>query len=178
MKIDWLVKGRFVILLGLFCTITSCLEKVGTEVKQNSDYWNSSNRSFAFRNENELKDYINRGYNINATDDNNDGVSLLHNTIYLGQVNMVKIIAAAGADLNIKTKDGFTPLHWAMGCEPKIALEIAKILIEAGALINPVNNYGRTPLDIAKDNKRKETYEFLLKNGAKLGEAMTPKNKE
>lgn len=42
-----------------------------------------------------------------------------------------------------------TPLHWAAVSGNK---EIVKILLDHGALVQPLNKFGKTPADIAEDH--------------------------
>jgi len=76
---------------------------------------------------------------------------------------VVKFLIELGADINAKTENGDTPLHWAVGYNTE---NIVKILITNGAEINIKNNDGKTPLDLAGSDKIKE---ILLKCGAKEG---------
>ena len=51
-----------------------------------------------------------------------------------------------GADVNAKTKKGYTPLYWSAYSGQK---EIVQLLIAKGADVNAKNKYGDTPLDVA-----------------------------
>ena len=85
------------------------------------------------------------------------------------RIEMVKLLIAAGANLDIQNKDGLTPLmraaRWPGG------YGIVKQLIEAGANLDIKNKYGGTPLMLAieEDVLRREktkTVKLLIEAGA------------
>jgi uncharacterized protein len=59
--------------------------------------------------------------------------------------------------------DGATALHWAAHWD---AVELARGLIEAGALVNAVNEFGVTPIAVACRNGNEPMVETLLASGA------------
>jgi len=63
----------------------------------------------------------------------------------------VKICLAAGADVNARTQDGWTPLHMAAAYG---AAETVAVLIESGADPGARNRNGRFPADLAEDNPK------------------------
>ena len=71
----------------------------------------------------------------------------IHYAIFRGNIEDVKHQLASGIDVNIKNKNGATPLHYAAMYNK---YEIAKILINKGADTNAKNKGGATPLDWAK----------------------------
>ncbi|MDB4668734.1 ankyrin repeat domain-containing protein [bacterium] len=82
------------------------------------------------------------------------------NAIELGSIEAVKQHLAAGADVNAKDEDGYTPLYAVAGGAHK---EIAVLLIANGADVNAKNKYGETPLHYAAT---KEIAELLIAKGA------------
>ena len=56
----------------------------------------------------------------------------------------VRQLIQAGADVNAKKEDGWTPLMLTASDNPN--LEVLKVLLKAGADVNAQNKYGRTPL--------------------------------
>ena len=114
----------------------------------------------------------------------------IHDAAKKGNLEAVKQHLAAGTDLNAKNSGGQTALHVvARGPkksraskplqvisdrnETKIALEIAKLLIDKGADVNRKIEVGvlkgETPLDWAIDWERTEIAELLRKHSAKSG---------
>ena len=67
-----------------------------------------------------------------------------------GGIEAAKQHLAAGADVNAKDGDGFTPLHNAVNFGHPSATEVIKLLIAKGADVNEKNDHGETPLDWAK----------------------------
>ena len=85
-----------------------------------------------------------------------------------GQIEEVKKLLPAGADVNTKTKFMETPLHFAAENGQK---EVAELLIDKGADVNAKIVTGRkkgmTPLAIANMFSSKEIADLLRKHGAK-----------
>ena len=71
----------------------------------------------------------------------------IHYSIFRGNIEEVRQQLASGIDVNIKNKNGATPLHYAAMYNK---YEIAKLLINKGADTNAKNKGGATALDWAK----------------------------
>ena len=71
---------------------------------------------------------------------------------------MVKWLCAQGADVEARTNDGDTPMHYA--CY-KGSLELAKWLRQSGAGLAPENKSGVTPLDMAGDACHRDVVTWL-----------------
>jgi len=116
---------------------------------------------------------LENGVDINASDDN--GVTPLHSicgTWHGYSANpkwyrrsareLLKFFVAHGADLNMKTKAGETPLHWAAKnnrCEQAIAL------CALGADMEAIDNDGLMPIDVAIKNHNKAMVQLLGMEG-------------
>jgi len=66
-------------------------------------------------------------------------------------------------DVNAREVDGTTALHWAVRGDD---VEIAKLLVAAGARPNTANRYGVTPISLAAGNANPTPVEMLLAAGA------------
>lgn len=64
---------------------------------------------------------------------------------------LVELLIKAGADVNIKTENGLTPLLIAV---KKRLINITEALLKAGADINAVDSSGRTAKDIAHEQNK------------------------
>ena len=60
---------------------------------------------------------------------------------------------------------GMTPLHWAARAG---SMECVEILLERGALVNPLNKARRTPLQLAAEANRADMIRLLARHGADL----------
>lgn len=131
---------------------------------------------------------------INQEDDN--GFKPLHLATGETQVDIVKFLISAGADVNAKGPYGWTSLHMAAGmnssemvemliaaaADPNLKMEmgntplhsaaylgsidIADQLIKAGSSVNETDNDGNTPLHDAAARGYAEMVRFLLVKGA------------
>ena len=76
---------------------------------------------------------------------------------------LLEVLLSAGADLNIKDKEGKTALHEATLGEDE---EVALLLIQSGADVNASNNEGVTPLCFASGMGLPRVVSALLERGA------------
>jgi len=89
--------------------------------------------------------------------------------VYSNHMDIVKLLIAAGADVNVKNnKYGWTPLYSAAGGGHK---KIAQLLIAEGADVNAKDDTGMTPLHYeamswAAYHGHKEIVELLIAKGA------------
>jgi len=91
---------------------------------------------------------------------------------FTGQKEIAELLIAAGADVNAKNDNGWTPLHNAAGNNK----EVVELLIAKGADLNAKvkggDHKGATPLDVAIDFKNTKTADLLRNYGAKTGEEL------
>lgn len=66
----------------------------------------------------------------------------------------LKVLLAAGADVNARDREDHTPLHMAAYATRS---ENARLLLEAGADVNARSTGGRTPLSVARKVRADET---------------------
>lgn len=95
---------------------------------------------------------------------------LLFSAIIKQNIDMVKILVAAGANMN-EIKDDYTPLMLALSHTQG---EIAKFLIDAGANIAAKNSRNCTALYYAITNGQDDIAQLLISKGADLSKALIP----
>jgi ankyrin repeat protein len=82
----------------------------------------------------------------------------------------VQALLARGVDVNAPQVDGATALHWAAQWQ---ALDLARILLQAGADPGAANRVGATPLLLAAINGDAELLALLLDHGATVDASLT-----
>jgi uncharacterized protein len=80
-----------------------------------------------------------------------EGRSLLHYAAMADRSAEAEERLAAGDDPNLGDRRGFTPLHLAA---QEGSVETARMLLDHGAEVDPVNIFGNTPLSVAVFNSR------------------------
>lgn len=95
------------------------------------------------------------------------GCTSLNEAVIKGDAANVKKNIAKGEDVNLKDKNGDTPLITAV---KNGNLEITRMLIDAKADVNVKDNAGNTPLIIICKTKRTDIAELLIKAGADVNE--------
>jgi ankyrin repeat protein len=107
-----------------------------------------------------------------------------------GDVTAMRLLLAYGADPNITTFGGTTPLMAAAGVNwvffqtfdegAEKLLEAVKLCVELGQDVNAANSMGLTPLMGAANRGSDDIIQFLVEHGAKLDvkdkEGRTPLN--
>ena len=118
-----------------------------------------------------VKEFLAEGVDVNAEDEH--GNRPLYIAVEYGRKEIVELLIANGADLNVKGDTySDTPLNIAASYGHK---EIAKILIVKGADVNARDWEGNTPLDKAK--RHPELADLLRKHGGKTGEELKAEEK-
>ena len=99
----------------------------------------------------------------------------IHDAADNGDIEGVKRHLSAGVDVNTKTKDRYTPLHFASMGGFK---EIVELLIAEGAAVNSKEGYfGRTPMELAIEVGKRDTANLLRKHGGKTAEELKAEGK-
>jgi ankyrin repeat protein len=81
----------------------------------------------------------------------------------------IRTLLKQRVDVNAPQIDGMTALHWATYQDD---LEIAELLVKAGASAKAANRYGVTPLSLACTNGSAAMVDLLLKAGAEPNAAL------
>jgi hypothetical protein len=110
------------------------------------------------------KEALANGVDVNA--DDGTGESILHLVFYQNSANdkaeTAQFLIAAGANVNARDDDGYTPLHFASSV-PEI-----DVLLRNGADINAESSIGKTPLDM-QAHAGPQVFDYLIKRGAHVG---------
>ena len=105
-------------------------------------------RTFFFAEKFDLVDLcIEHGVDINNMKFN--GGTLLHNSICRGNIKQVEYLIGKNCDVTIANNVGKTPLHLVFCNCSSTALNLAKLLLNAGAVISSKDKNGVTPFDKA-----------------------------
>lgn len=93
----------------------------------------------------------------------------LHCAIEQQDKNSIRLLVEYGADVNLPTENGFTPLHLAVDIEGDSAwqrgetpsVELTTLLLELGANPKAKDSSGKTPLNIAEQYQHSRAIELL-----------------
>jgi hypothetical protein len=99
--------------------------------------------------------------NVNDVDDRD--WTAIHCAAWYGHDDCVKCCIKMGANVNVRTNAGSTPLHLASD-----DFNVVRILLNAGARVDATDNYRRTPLYDAIRLKRVDVTRILIDRGAKV----------
>ena len=91
------------------------------------------------------------------------GGSLVHDLVHGNMCVAAELVMDCGADINLQTKKGNTPLHFAAEGG---RLRMCKLLLDRGAKFNFQNGKMETPLHLAAKYGRVEVVKLLLDAGA------------
>ena len=100
----------------------------------------------------------------NISQQNSEGVSLLHEAIAYKQNSIALELINKGIDLNLQDRQGRTALHYAASYLNK---EVTENLVRYGADVNIIDKHGNGALWTAVSSARKDygLFEFILKSG-------------
>ena len=118
--------------------------------------------AIAKKDKNTVEKYLNEGFDVNQIDEFGD-TPLLYAANSTDRVEMVRLLIEHGADLNVKTKPGYTACHLAVLSNN---FETLKLLIDHGADRDIVDPYGNSLLSNAvghySDKNGDEIVRYLL----------------
>lgn len=93
---------------------------------------------------------------------NSEQETPLHRAACGGHAAAVELLLQRGADINSKAYNEFTPLHLAADAA------VAKILIKAGADLNGIDAWGKTPMQMAVQERKLDVVDAILESGQSL----------
>jgi ankyrin repeat protein len=101
------------------------------------------------------------------------GLTPLHYAVKNNEINFIRFLIEAGADVNAKDNNGNTPLNMFPvsnidGNNIGNYFDILVLLISKGADINNKNRFGKTILHSASEQDKIEFVESLLEQGANI----------
>ncbi|CAM9600222.1 unnamed protein product [Heterosigma akashiwo] len=100
-----------------------------------------------------VQELIGQGQSVDQHDEN--GYTPLHAAVSYGRMEVLAYLLSAGADVNTTDTDGDTPLHV---CE---TVEVAQVLLQAGANPAARNAEGKVPAENAIDDENEDLANFL-----------------
>jgi hypothetical protein len=108
------------------------------------------------------KELIRKKINLYLTEDSRAAPTFITQAAYAGDLEIVKLLLANGADIEDIDGDMNTPLLLAI---KEQHINVAKYLISSGADIEVTNKYGDSSADLANKTKNQELIHLLsLKN--------------
>ena len=108
---------------------------------------------------------IDNGANLNTANGELNLGSPLQFAVFNNKPQMVKYLLECGADPEVRSVHGSTPLHSACFC---CGLDIVELLLLHGSNIDAADQNGITPLAYACSTKRVQVVTVLLQAGASM----------
>lgn len=155
------ITGYAVVILMVLGTLNILAQSKESETKIEKPKFDLHTAIYV-KNINAIKQHIEYGSDLNKPEPM-FGSTPLMSASAMGQLQVAQMLVEAGADVNLKNKDGSTALQIAIVFDKT---EIAEFLIDAGSELNGKNNDGSTPLHTAAFFCRLDIVKQLLKNGA------------
>jgi ankyrin repeat protein len=115
-----------------------------------------------------VKSLVEHGAQVNHVSSTQFGWTPLIGAIYFNQTNVVQYLAEAGADVNLASKNGNTPLMWASAWGDN-GIIMVNCLISHGANLEAKDQFGATIFDYAESEPPKPKLIEVLK-AAKLAQ--------
>ncbi|WCJ60976.1 ankyrin repeat domain-containing protein [Fontisphaera persica] len=128
----------------LLCVLSICLLCSCNQTNPNIDLLDAAEAG----NLPGVKAALRAGANVNYSSPVKFGWTPLLAAVFHNNTNVIPELLAAGADINLASKDGETPLMMAVS-RGDDSVGLVKYLIDKGADINRKDNSGRTVIDLA-----------------------------
>jgi cytohesin len=114
--------------------------------------------------------FLDRGADVDAVDDNRS--TLLQRVSGHGNVEVAQLLLERGANINVRNREGQTPLHRALveitDEFEDIFFEAIQLLLEHGADVDTLDNDHLTPLHLASQYGSVTATRLLLEHGANV----------
>ena len=137
--------------------IVKMLVKAGAGVRATSNEGNTCLIFATYRGHTETVRYLVGLPQVDVNHKNNKGLTALHCAANHNQADAMEVLIDAGADIEAKDDDtGSSPLHLSRG------LDVAKLLVKAGAEVRATDNKGYTCLMCASYEGHTETVRYLV----------------
>jgi hypothetical protein len=146
-------RTSFLILMFLFVSVRPALAIDGDQLMEAAYLGHVKTLNFL----------LDHGVDVNFQDEQY-GASALHAAAQGGREEIVKILLKRGADVNLKSKEGNTPL---MAAAFNHHESVVKTLLAAGAEVNTKNQADETALSLAREELQEGIIQLLLQAGAK-----------
>jgi ankyrin repeat protein len=101
---------------------------------------------------------------VNMRAHNGQQVMPIHAASASGQLEIVQLLLAHGADVNAQQEGGFVPLH---NAAQNGQLEMVRLFLDKGADVNAANKDGLTALHYALEGGHEAVADLLREHGAK-----------
>lgn len=96
----------------------------------------------------------------------------LHRVAHTSSVDTMKVLYHHGANVHAKNRLGWTALHTVAGSNYWDGVPPAQFLIQKGADVNALTLNGQSPLALAVNARNRLMVDFLLRNGARVDNAL------
>lgn len=110
-----------------------------------------------------LMEHLLRVFKMDPNTQQRENWSILHKAVFIGDLEVVKILIDYGADLSVANLAGDTPLCLALD---RGHVEVGKVLIEKGTAVSAAPTIGWTPLHMASNKGYVDIVEMLLEKDA------------